>query len=83
MASPTVTIYSLTTCGWSAKAKSFFRQRGISPLVIEYDMAAADLQQKIAAEMRQHGAQGFPFVKIDGHVVPGYSPEDYERLLKG
>jgi hypothetical protein len=33
--------------------------------------------------MREHGAEGFPFVKIDGHVVRGYSPADYERLLKG
>jgi len=45
-------------------------------------MAGSDLQAKISAEMRQHGAQGFPFVKIAGHVVPGYSPDDYERLLK-
>jgi glutaredoxin len=80
-ATPTVTIYSLTTCGWSAKAKAFFRARGISPLIIEYDMADSDLQAKISAEMRGHGAQGFPFVKIGGHVVPGYSPADYERLL--
>ena len=79
---PTVTIYSLTTCGWSAKAKAFFRARGISPFVIEFDMAGPELQAKISAEMRQHGANGFPFVKIAGHVVPGYSPDDYERLLK-
>jgi glutaredoxin len=83
MAATTVIIYSLTTCGWSAKAKAFFRDRGLSPYVIEYDMAGADLQRKLAAEMREHGAEGFPFVKIDGHVVRGYSPADYERLLKG
>ena len=81
-ATPIVTIYSLTTCGWSAKAKAFFRARGISPFVIEYDMAGPELQAKISAEMAQHGANGFPFVKIAGHVVPGYSPDDYERLLK-
>ena len=83
MAATTVIIYSLTTCGWSAKAKAFFRDRGLSPYVIEYDMADADLQRKLAAEMREHGAEGFPFVKIDGHVVRGYRPADYERLLKG
>ena len=81
-ATPTVTIYSLTTCGWSAKAKAFFRARGISPLIVEYDMAGPDLQAKISAEMRQHGAEGFPFVKIAGHVVPVYSPDDYRRLLE-
>jgi glutaredoxin len=83
LAAPTVTIYSLTTCGWSAKAKAFFRERGIHAFVIEYDMAGPDLQHKISQEMRQHGAHGFPFVKIGGHVVPGYSREQYEKLLKG
>ena len=79
---PIVTIYSLTTCGWCAKAKGFFRERGINPFVIEYDMASPELQAKISAELREHGARGFPFVKIGAHVVPGYAPEDYERLLK-
>ncbi len=79
---PTVTIYSLTTCGWSAKAKAYFRARGISPFVIEYDMAGPDLQARISAEMREHGARGFPFVKIGGRVVAGYSPDAFERLLK-
>ena len=49
---------------------------------IEYDMAGPDLQQKISAEMRQHGADGFPFVKIGGHIVKGYDPARYEQLLK-
>jgi len=80
---PVVTIYSQTTCGWSAKAKAWFRQRGISPFIIEYDLAGPELQAKIAAELRQHGARGFPFVKIGGAVVPGYAPEEYERLLAG
>jgi glutaredoxin len=83
MTAPTVTIYSLTTCGWSAKAKAFFRERGIDAYVIEYDMVGADLQRKIAAEMREHGADGFPFVYIGAHAVPGYSPERYAELLKG
>lgn len=31
---PPVTIYSLTTCGWSKKAKEFFKQRGVDAFVI-------------------------------------------------
>jgi len=79
--SPVVTIYSLTTCGWSAKAKAYFRQRGLSPFVVEYDMAGPELQARIGAEMRAAGAQGFPFVKIGGHAVKGYAPDEYDRLL--
>jgi glutaredoxin len=80
--SPPVTIYSLTTCGWSRKAKEYFKQRGIKAFVIEYDTAGPDLKQKITAEMRRAGADGFPFVRIGGTVVKGYDPATYDRLLK-
>ena len=83
MDTPVVTIYSQTTCGWSAKAKAWFRQHGISPFIIEYDLAGPELQARIAAELRRHGARGFPFVKIDGAAVLGYAPHEYERLLAG
>ena len=79
---PPVTIYSLTTCGWSRKAKEYFTQRGIKAFVIEYDTAGSALQQKISAEMRKAGADGFPFVRIGGTVVKGYDPATYDRLLK-
>ena len=53
-----------------------------NPLVIEFDMAGPELQAKIAAEMNAAGAQGFPFVKIGGHVVKGYAPDEFDRLLE-
>ena len=81
MAAPPVTIYSLTTCGWSAKTKAYFRQKGVDAFVIEYDTAGPDLQRKIAAEMRENEASGFPFVRIAGHVVRGYDPGTFDRLL--
>lgn len=80
-AEPTVIIYSLTTCTWCAKAKDFFWQRGIFPYVVEFEMAGLELKRKMAAEMRQVGAKGFPFVKIGGYAVSGYDPERYEKLL--
>jgi glutaredoxin 3 len=80
-AEPTVIIYSLTTCTWCTKAKDFFRQRGIFPYVIEFEMAGLELKRKMAAEMRHVGGNGFPFVKIGGYAVSGYDPERYEKLL--
>ena len=82
MTAPPVTIYSLSTCGWSRKARAYFKKRGVDFYAIEYDMAGPDLQQKISAEMRQNGADGFPFVKIGGHIVKGYDAARYEHLLK-
>jgi glutaredoxin len=78
---PPVTIYSLTTCGWSAKAKSFFRERGVQAYVIEYDTVGPELQRKISEEMRKEGASGFPFVRIGGQVVKGFDPARFEALL--
>jgi glutaredoxin len=78
---PPVTIYSLTTCGWSAKAKSYFRDRGVQAFVIEYDTVGPDLQRKISEEMRKEGANGFPFVRIGGQVVKGYDPARFQALL--
>jgi glutaredoxin len=82
MAAPPVTIYSLTTCAWSAKAKAFFRSRGVDANVIEYDTAGPDLQRKISEEMQRASAQGFPFVKIGRSIVRGYDPDAYDRLLR-
>ncbi len=82
MSAPPVTIYSLSTCAWSRKAKAYFKQRGVDFNAVEYDMAGADLQRKISAEMRQNGADWFPYVKIGGHTVKGCDPARYEKLLK-
>jgi glutaredoxin len=79
---PPVTVYSLTTCGWSRKTKAYFKERGVSAFVIEYDTAGTDLQAKIDAEMRAAGAHGFPFVRIGGHTVNGYDPARFAELLK-
>ena len=81
MTAPPVIIYSLSTCGWSRKAKAYFKERGVDFSAIEYDMAGPELQRKISAEMRRSGADGFPFVKIGGHIVKGYDPARYEQLL--
>ena len=59
-ATPPVTIYSLTTCGWSRKAKAYFKERGVPFYAIEYDMAGPDLQRKISAEMRRARRRGVP-----------------------
>jgi glutaredoxin len=80
---PPVTIYSLTTCGWSRKTKDYFKQRGIKAFVIEYDTAGPDLQRRISAEMHKEGADGFPFVRIGGRVVKGYDPATFDRLMRG
>jgi hypothetical protein len=31
--------------------------------------------------MRQHGANGFPYVKIGDSIIVGYKPEEYSQLM--
>lgn len=81
MATPPVLIVALTTCGHCAEAEAFFRQRGIVPTVIEFDKVGVELKRRIAADMRAHSVDGFPFVMIGGVAVNGYAPATFERLL--
>jgi hypothetical protein len=53
----------------------------VQPTVIEFDTVGNDLKRRIAADMRAHKIQGFPFVMIGGKAVGGYDPQAYERLL--
>lgn len=81
MATPPVLLVSLTTCGHCAEAKAYFQKRGIVPTVVEFDKVGVDLKRRIAADMRAHHVDGFPFVMIGGQAVNGYDPETFERLL--
>jgi glutaredoxin len=81
MAAPPVLMVTLTTCGHCADAKAYFARRGIKPTVVEFDTANVALRRKIAADMRAHGVDGFPFVMIGGTPVNGYDPETFDRLL--
>jgi glutaredoxin len=82
MAHPPVTIYSLTTCGWSSKTKKFFADKGVDAFIFEYDRQPREVRRKIDDEMKRYGASGFPFVKVGSKVVKGYNPDPFGRLLK-
>ena len=44
-------------------------------------MADDEERAKILDEMREYGANGFPFVKIGEKVVVGYKPNDYSYIM--
>ena len=60
MSTPPVTIYSLTTCGWSPRPRRTSASAASRLFVIEFDTAGTDLQRKIADEMRGTGRAVFP-----------------------
>ncbi len=76
-----VSMYTLSTCPWCRKTKQFFRDRGLPFDFTDYDLADPATQERIMQEMEASGANGFPYVKIDGEVVVGWNPQRYAELL--
>ncbi len=76
-----VTIYSISTCLWSRKAKRYFEEHGVPYEYTDYDLADDETQQRIDRDMHEIEATGFPLVKIGRNVVNGYKPDKYEELL--
>lgn len=77
-----VSMYTLSTCPWCKKTKEFFREHKIPFEYIDYDLASLEEREKILKEMQEHGANGFPFVKIGDNVVVGYNPEEYSKIIE-
>jgi glutaredoxin-like YruB-family protein len=73
-----VTIYSTPSCPYCVFAKDFFRNNGI--LFKELNVAS----DKVAAQemVEKSGQMGVPVVDIDGNLIVGYQPEEFERLLE-
>jgi glutaredoxin len=78
----TVELYTLSTCPWCKKAKAFLSDRGVAYTYIDYDLAEADVQERIQQEMTAHHAASFPFAKIGEDFILGYNPDAYTRLLE-
>ena len=76
-----ITIYGLSTCPWCAKARQYFVESHIPVDYFDYDRADAGTQARISREMTAANVTGFPFVRIDGHVIVGYNPEGYLKAL--
>jgi len=76
-----VSMYTLSTCPWCRKAKSYFTAHKIQFTFVDYDLADEATQSRISAEVDAAGASGFPFVKIDNEVIAGYQPERYAKAL--
>lgn len=78
-----ITIYTLSTCPWCKKAKSFFDEKNIPYESVDYDKATKEQQEKIRDDCTSRGESiAFPFVIIDNDVVVGYNPQKYMKLLE-
>jgi glutaredoxin len=75
-------MYTLSTCPWCAKAKKFFKNKGITFEYIDYDLLDEDDQAKIRKEIDGYGVERtFPVAIIGDEVITGYDPEQWAKIL--
>ena len=74
-----VELYSTSWCRYCAKARAFFRSRGVkfTEYDIEKDKNAARRKRRLSAR------KGVPFAVINGRKIHGFSEAAYTRALEG
>ena len=77
-----VFMYTLSTCPWCRKTKTYFTERNIPFKYVDYDLQSPEEQEKIEREMKERdGPLSFPWVLIGDELVVGWNPGKYDELL--
>ena len=78
------TIFTLSTCMWCKKCKTFLNDRGIKYRYIDVDKIDPSEKSKVLAYLRENYKPeriSYPFVVCDDKYVVGYNPNKYEELI--
>jgi len=77
-----VFMYTLSTCPWCRKTKTYFADHNVPFQYVDYDLQTPEEQQKIEQEMKNRGgALSFPWVIIGDGLIVGWNPTKYDELL--
>ena len=77
-----VFMYTLSTCPWCRKTKTYFADHNVPFQYVDYDLQTPEEQQKIEQEMKNRGgALSFPWVLIGDDLVVGWNPAKYDELM--
>lgn len=72
-----VIVYSTLSCPYCHMAKNYFKEKGVD--FTDYNVGEDPVK---AQEMVQKSGQmGVPVIDIDGHILVGFRPAEFERLL--
>ncbi len=78
MSNHKVIVYSTLSCQYCHMAKDYFKRNKID--FIDYNVG---IDQTKAEEMVQKSGQmGVPVIDIDGTILIGFQPKEFDRLLK-
>ncbi|MBI5389186.1 glutaredoxin family protein [Candidatus Woesearchaeota archaeon] len=74
---PSVIVYSTTTCPWCVRAKNYLKQKGVN--YIEFNVAT---DEKARNEMlAKSGQMGVPQLDINGKIIVGFDQEAIDKAL--
>ncbi len=72
-----VILYSADWCGWCQKAK-----RHLDGMGINYEIRDIDIPANLNDLVAKTGQKGIPVLDVGGRIVTGFSPEEYEQLVR-
>ena len=73
-----VTVYSTPTCPYCVYAKEYFKDNNI-PFE---DIDVTSDREKAKEMISKSGQMGVPVIDIDGKILVGFQPDEFEKLLK-
>ncbi|MFA6386407.1 MAG: glutaredoxin domain-containing protein [Candidatus Paceibacterota bacterium] len=73
-----VIVYSTPTCPYCVYAKAYFKSKGVvfKDVDVSRDRAAGEEM------VRKSGQMGVPVIDIDGNILVGFQPNEFDKLLK-
>lgn len=73
-----VIVYSTPTCPYCVYAKEYFKQKNVNFVDIDVTRDRAKAGEMVA----KSGQMGVPVVDIDGNILVGFQPNEFDKLLE-
>ena len=74
---PDVVMYTSKGCGWCARARTYFNNRGIGWREVDIDGSKRDYE-----DFKRQGGKGTPLIFIDGTRVSGFDRARLDSVLR-
>lgn len=78
MTNHNVIVYSTPTCPYCVYAKNYFTKNGVAFKDVDVSRDRAAAQEMV----NKSGQMGVPVIDIDGNILVGFQPDEFEKLLK-
>lgn len=73
-----VTVYSTPTCPYCIYTKEYFKANNVS----FNDVDVSRDRSKAEEMVKKSGQMGVPVIDIDGNILVGFQPDEFDKLLK-